>query len=233
MRTKSNEKRLQIIRVATDIFLERGFSSASMSGIAAAVGGSKTTLYSHFDSKEELFLEVMKSLASGRVEMAFASLRLNGDISTTLRKFGEYYLEVTCSEDILKIFRIGISESGNSSAGKLLYEHGPKLCRTRISEFFSEQIKKNIIKECSPWLAAIHYLRLIESDLSELYLLGSRPQPSRTEIIDSVNSGVDIFLSAYRYIGKGRVQEATCPAPRTGRRLLGVESGMSSGKERS
>ena len=46
----------QIIAVAREHFFEKGFEGASMSAIAAQLGGSKRTLWSYFPSKEELFV---------------------------------------------------------------------------------------------------------------------------------------------------------------------------------
>ena len=59
MRVKSEARRQAILDVAAEVFREHGFEHASMSEMTARLGGSKSTLYSYFASKEELFLEVM------------------------------------------------------------------------------------------------------------------------------------------------------------------------------
>ncbi len=73
MRVKTEERRQAIIEKAREVFQEEGFDRASMSEIAARVGGSKATLYSYFKSKEELFVAVMKgSTEVGNVYKPFA-----------------------------------------------------------------------------------------------------------------------------------------------------------------
>jgi len=163
MKTKSPLIRDKLIKIATEKFLEFGYERTSMSHISATFGGSKTTLYTHFPTKEEIFLAVVDHLARGRVDNAFSALTLQGPIRETLVDFGEKYLAVACSEDILKIFRMGITEGGKSEAGCLLYNFGPKLCRKRIADYFMEFGEKNaaVLKKCDPHVAAIHYLRLI------------------------------------------------------------------------
>jgi AcrR family transcriptional regulator len=52
-------RRRQILGVATDLFIESGFSSVSMDEIARRVGVSKPVVYDAFGSKEELFHEVV------------------------------------------------------------------------------------------------------------------------------------------------------------------------------
>ena len=48
MRVRNEEKRLEIIRIAAELFDELGYERTSMSTIAARVGGSKATLYGYF-----------------------------------------------------------------------------------------------------------------------------------------------------------------------------------------
>jgi len=52
-------------------------------------------------------------------------------------------------------------------------------------------------KDFDPNIASIHYLRLIEADLVELFLLGIRDAPSQEDIQVSVKAGVNVFLNAY------------------------------------
>jgi len=210
MKTKNPQIRDKLVEIAAEKFLESGYERTSMSHISTTFGGSKTTLYTHFPTKEEIFLAVVEHLARGRVDNAFSALTLKGPIQKTLVDFGEKYLTVTCSEDILKIFRMGIAEGGKSEAGCLLYNFGPKLCRKRIADYFMAFGEKNdtVLKKCDPHVAAIHYLRLIEADLVELFLLGIRGAPSAQEIQTSVKEGVDVFLDAY-LINK-EIAQATC-----------------------
>lgn len=63
MRVRTEEKRATIVQAASEVFLELGFEGASMSQIAARVGGSKRTLYGYFGSKEELFVAVAKDMS--------------------------------------------------------------------------------------------------------------------------------------------------------------------------
>lgn len=48
-------RRGEILREATELFLEEGYAGTSMSALARACGVQKATLYHHFPSKEALF----------------------------------------------------------------------------------------------------------------------------------------------------------------------------------
>src|SRR5438270_542771 len=49
-------RREEILETASRVFAERGYQSADMQEISAALGVGKGTLYRYFASKEELFL---------------------------------------------------------------------------------------------------------------------------------------------------------------------------------
>ena len=59
VRTRSDEKRREIIRVAADAFEELGYERTSMLTIAERMSGSKQTLYNYFPSKEDLLRAVL------------------------------------------------------------------------------------------------------------------------------------------------------------------------------
>lgn len=48
-----------VLIAATSIFAEQGFGAASISKIAIAAGVSKATIFHHFESKDNLYLEVL------------------------------------------------------------------------------------------------------------------------------------------------------------------------------
>ncbi len=62
-RFSKEQRKAQILAVATDIFVEKGYHATRTKEIAKACGVSEPVLYKHFKSKEELFLEVISSIA--------------------------------------------------------------------------------------------------------------------------------------------------------------------------
>ena len=55
-----------ILDAATELFAQRGFKNTSIAAIAKNSGAAEGTLFHHFRSKEDIFLEVLK-LAKGRI----------------------------------------------------------------------------------------------------------------------------------------------------------------------
>lgn len=58
-RSRSGEKRQEIIRIAAELFQEFGYDRSSMAVLSQRVGGSKSTLYAYFPSKEDLLKAVL------------------------------------------------------------------------------------------------------------------------------------------------------------------------------
>lgn len=53
------ESRRDILRTAARLFQERGYDATSMQDIASALNFSKAALYHHFESKEQILVEIM------------------------------------------------------------------------------------------------------------------------------------------------------------------------------
>ena len=52
------ETREKILDAARELFIEKGFDGVSMRQIANKIEYTPTTIYGHFQDKEELFLEI-------------------------------------------------------------------------------------------------------------------------------------------------------------------------------
>jgi TetR/AcrR family transcriptional regulator len=68
--------RESILRAAESVFVERGFSGASISEIAHQAGVAKSLIYHHFDSKQQLWYEVVRehNRRSGLLERFYDTL---------------------------------------------------------------------------------------------------------------------------------------------------------------
>lgn len=57
---KMQQKRIQIMKAAFDLFAEKGYSVTSMRDIMKAAGVSKGGIYVHFDSKTDILLSIIE-----------------------------------------------------------------------------------------------------------------------------------------------------------------------------
>ena len=58
-----DERRAQILGAAATAFAESGFAATSMADVARAAGITKLIVYRHFDSKADLYREILEQVA--------------------------------------------------------------------------------------------------------------------------------------------------------------------------
>jgi AcrR family transcriptional regulator len=68
-RLPAARRREQLLDVALEVFARQGYHQASMNDIAEAAGVTKPVLYQHFESKQELYLELLNDV-SARLQTA-------------------------------------------------------------------------------------------------------------------------------------------------------------------
>lgn len=198
MRTKSEARRLAIIEAATSVFHETGYELASMSEIAARVGGSKATLYNYFPSKESLFTAVVQSVAEREFGKLFAVLKPSEDLRAVLQAYGEQYLDTILSPTMLSLRRTVQHEADRNNVGRLVFENGPKVVWTALAEFLKVAMDAKQLRAADPWVAAMHLRALIESELLDYHLLAVAEEVAHKGRAEVVARAVDVFLTAYR-----------------------------------
>ena len=63
-RLRSNERREQLLGVASGLFARAGYDATTMDQVALAAGVTKPLLYQHFESKHALYEEIVTTAAS-------------------------------------------------------------------------------------------------------------------------------------------------------------------------
>lgn len=198
MRVKSEEKRLEILAIATEVFREKGYADASMNEIASRVGGSKSTLYNYFPSKEDLFVATMMELARLTSNPLLEELERATDVEQGLRHFVFGTMALLCTPEAIDFRRMVISEAGHLNLSKLIYEPGTNQHRKRYSEFFKSKIQEGFFCEADPWQAAIHLNSLCFGSPVQEVLEGVIENISEQEIKKAADEAVDFYLKAYR-----------------------------------
>jgi len=191
-------KRQAILDTAYRLFRMQGFDATSVSEITAQVGGSKATIYSHFPSKEELFVECMMAAAEDYITGAIAQLDLSGtDPGAVLRHLGSNILNFGSSSDMVAVRRLMIAEATRSGIGKLFFAKLVAL-RTHVAAFLSRLMSAGALRPADAQLAATHLRVLLEAEIIEALLLRARDDiPDEKEIVLAANRAVAAFLRAY------------------------------------
>ena len=197
MAKKSEARREAILAAAAQEFSERGYEGASMSAIVARAGGSKQTIYNHFPSKEELFIEVAETTLGSVLDAVFNELVDEGDMRKSLVRYGESFVAFRQLPEVVSIIRLAYGESGRSNIGRLMYERGKMRGVRKASAFFAESIRAGKLRPADPDIMALHLMALLDAELTEPVIYRVREPASADENAEVVSRAVDVFLAAY------------------------------------
>ncbi len=191
-------RREAILDVAREVFLEEGYAAASMSTIAARVGGSKATLYNYFRSKEELFEAYVRRHCAWQQEEIFALSADDQDISAVLTRVGKSYLRMVMSDYNLRHFRMITAEAERSpEIGQAFYKSGPESGAALLAGFLKDARKAGHLKLEDPLRAAHQFTALCQNRLLKARLCAAAGQPTEAEIAAEVEGAVKLFIAAY------------------------------------
>jgi AcrR family transcriptional regulator len=90
LRIKETQARL--LSAAEEIFVRDGFESAQLDEIAAAAGRSKGAVYTHFKSKEDLFLALFEHRTRSYIDRLFDSLRKCTSRKQSMEAFRDFFV---------------------------------------------------------------------------------------------------------------------------------------------
>jgi AcrR family transcriptional regulator len=195
MRVKTEDRRQAIMQAALGVFHEVGYERASMSEIAARLGGSKATLYSYFSSKEELYAAAMLEETLVQAQEILRKL----DFSTEnpvekLEHFARISLLFISDSKFLDTKRNILSQGANSSLGRLLYERGPKSAWDQVATHLEGLMRSGVLRRADPQIAALHLQGLLEAGIMEPLLHGAEP---RLSIDRAAKLAVEAFMMIY------------------------------------
>lgn len=195
---RRRDRRQMILAVAGESFLKNGYAATTMSSIAAALGGSKATLWNYFPSKEELFAAVLDDATTAYRAQLSEILDPCGDIETTLERFARSFLEKVVSPEAIALYRLVISEAGRfPEMGAVFCEHAPRHTRTLLTDFLAGAMERGQLRRTDAALAAHTLLTLLMSGGRQLLLLGQMDRLSNELIEKDIAFGLDCFMRIY------------------------------------
>jgi AcrR family transcriptional regulator len=193
-----SSKRRQILDGASKVFMALGFDGASMGEIARAAGVSKGTLYVYFADKNRLFEAIVERevFEQRKLEFNFDSER---DVATTLREFGQAYIELLCRPGGGSAIRtvMAIAER-MPEVGRRFYEQVLEKTISRLAAYLEARVQARdlAIDDCQ--LAAAQFMQMCQASLFLPFVFQAAPPPSAERIAEVIESARRMFLAAYQ-----------------------------------
>ena len=169
--------------------------------IADTAGVSKVTLYKHFDSKEQLFIEVISEAfdqALGDVaDLALARLTGTDDLRERLLAVARSWLAGATSPEVTNLRLLVISVTRQfPELGLQWLERSPQNLAPGIADALRDLSARGYIDVPNPDLAVIQFYALTICPHVVRSMFGTPFDPRVTE--DLLTRGVDMFLKYYK-----------------------------------
>jgi AcrR family transcriptional regulator len=201
---KTDRKRRQITDAAYRLFRSNGFEKTTMAQVAAAVGGSKATIYNYFSSKEDLFVECVTSICDDYLAAAFAGLKdPKADLSAALLSLSKATPRSTCTPEMVAARRLLIAQADRSGTGGLFYRKTMQYIE-ELAAFLGRAMDSGGLRKDDPLLAAQQLRALVEAALLERCLFNAEAvPPSAATISRTASNAVKLFFRIYAPAAEG------------------------------
>lgn len=178
----------KLVSVALKEFIAHGYGATSLTRIVKAAGVSKTTLYSRFPSKEQLFRAIIHEQIKSRD--ATMILRPGGarpDLATGLKAYANRMLELSLEGDLLKVNQLIYSESGRFPELGMAASDRTELGVVQIANFIEECAGEDGIPCKDPRAAAEAFIFMIRGWYANVMLTNRKvPVARRQQWVDRV-----------------------------------------------
>jgi AcrR family transcriptional regulator len=197
LKPRRDQRREAIIDVARAVFSQEGFAAASMSTIAARLGGSKGTLYNYFRSKEELFAAFVGE-ECGRFSDGLFEGGDEVDIAARLTLIGRRFLAHLMSEWGVRIYQLVVAEARRTpELSRAFYDSGPAVGLQRLTQMLEAARARGEIETDDCEVAADQFLALCRGNLHFRYSLNLIDQPSEAQVHATIDEAVRTFMARY------------------------------------
>ncbi|WP_440874470.1 TetR/AcrR family transcriptional regulator [Thalassotalea sp. PLHSN55] len=197
VKSRKEIKREQILKAAADLFVEKGYTLASMDLIAKQADVSKQTVYSHFGSKEELFSATIKQKCDSHQMLDLQGADF-ADPYAMLLTIGKRFLGMLTSKEALAVHKICAFEARTyPKISELFYYAGPAQITAELTELMAQFHQKKILNIANPRFAALQFLNIIKGEIWLQVEFNIEQKVSDEEIADYLASSITFFLKGY------------------------------------
>ena len=191
-------RRLAYVQAAQQLFFAHGYGGTSMNAVAAAVGGSKTTLWSLFPSKLALFEAVVEAIV--RDYGAALTVDLDGapDVHGGLVRMGDSIMATIMSDQITGLHRLVMGEAARApELGRVMFERGPGPGMARFALWLQRQMQAGTLKPGDPAVAARQFSGLCRAGVVDRHLMGMTSPDDQAEAQREVRAAATTFMAAW------------------------------------
>jgi len=197
-RAQQEQRHEELLDVALDIFLERGFEQTTMEEIAIQVGMSKRTVYARYEDKASLFkATVRRAIERYTVSREAVEAIATDDLEETLIAIARQRIANVATPVATKLQRILSAQSYRfPELFNDAFEAGAGPTVSFLSDLFVRYSAQGEINVTEPQRAATAFLSLAIGGPARIIVSGNKLDD--TQIEQHIRFAVDLFLVGVR-----------------------------------
>src|ERR1700738_5159804 len=204
-RPRGEIRRSQILDAAVEVFLENGYSGATIDLVVERAGASKATVYSFFGGKAGLFAAIVEERCE-RILSAFGDPEVvDHDVLSALGHIAQRYMEVVMAPDVVGFYRLITAEGVRfPELARTFHRLGPDRTNAHLARMLSIWRGRGLVRLDDPQLAAVQFFDSVSGDLHRRAMAGIIPKNLRAAIQRRIDHAVQIFWNGIRVDSRAR-----------------------------
>jgi TetR/AcrR family transcriptional repressor of mexJK operon len=194
-REQQEQRHEELLNVALDIFLERGFEQTTMEEVAIQVGMSKRTVYARYEDKATLFKAAVKRAAERyTVPREEVEAIATDNLEETLAAIARMRIANLTKPIVIKLQRILNAQSYRfPELFKATIEEGAGPTIHFLQDLFERYSREGKISVSEPHRAATAFLSLVVGGPARIIISGNKVDEA--QIDRHIRFTVNLFLN--------------------------------------
>ena len=187
----------KILDAATELFLKVGYEQASIDAILVQSGGSKSTLYAYFPTKQDLFRSVIDNVVDN--SDVGAALDICGNARVVLTDFAVSRQRIVLSPRHRAVLGLVIAERERfPDLAAIYWERGPQKSQRLLATYLEALKHREILAIDDAEEAAEFFVGMLFQHWHKPLFYVSLPLPSEAIVRARAERVVARFWAAYR-----------------------------------
>ena len=192
-RTRLNK----ILEAATELFLKVGYEQTSIDAILLKSGGSKSTLYAYFPTKQELFRSVIDTVVDNSDLGTALDITLNARL--VLTEFAVSRQRIVLSERHRAVLGLVIAERDRfPDLAQIYWERGPQRSGRQLITYLEALRNREVLAIDNAEEAAEFFIGMLFQRWLKLLYYVRQPAPTEALLRARAERVVARFWAAYR-----------------------------------
>lgn len=197
-RPKSAAKRDAILDAAKRLFTQEAYERVSLDAVAAEAGVSKVTIYSHFQSKEALFVAAI----SAGCDQVFAAVQIaaasKGRLEDILFQLGRDFMRMISDPEVDALHGVMLAEGARRpELPRMFYENVVERSTRILADFLQAQADAGRIACGDSYIAATQFLAVVQGHFFYRQQLGIESAED-DDMTGYIRACVTMMLRAWR-----------------------------------